>query len=120
MTREIIRFEPSLFKFLRDLKKNNERPWFKANKKRYEEELRGPMLRFIEEFAPHLEKISESFLADARPVGGSLFRIYAARPQLHPGRRQPETPAALFRPGASAHRGSQAQGFHSPRRDDRG
>jgi len=76
MTRENIRFEPSLFKFLRDLKKNNERPWFKANKKRYEEELRGPMLRFIEEFAPHLEKISESFLADARPVGGSLFRIY--------------------------------------------
>jgi uncharacterized protein (TIGR02453 family) len=69
-------FEPSLFKYLRDLKKHNERVWFKANKARYEDELRGPMLRFIEEFAPHLEKISEHFLADARPVGGSLFRIY--------------------------------------------
>ena len=34
------------------------------------------MLHFIEEFAPHLEKISEHFMADARPVGGSLFRIY--------------------------------------------
>ena len=74
--RENIRFEPSLFKYLRDLKNNNERPWFKANKARYEEELRGPMLRFIEDFAPHLEKISVHFLADARPVGGSLFRIY--------------------------------------------
>jgi len=69
-------FEPSLIKYLRDLKKNNERPWFKAHKARYEDELRGPMLHFIEEFAPHLEKISEHFMADARPVGGSLFRIY--------------------------------------------
>ncbi len=69
-------FEPSLFKYLRDLKKHNERPWFKANKGRYEDELRGPMLRFIEEFAPYLEKISEHFVADARPIGGSLFRIH--------------------------------------------
>jgi len=69
-------FEPSLFKYLRDLKKHNERPWFKANKARYEDELRSPMLQFIEDFAPHLEKISENFLADARPIGGSLFRIH--------------------------------------------
>ncbi len=74
--RENIRFEPSLFKYLRDLKKHNERVWFKANKPRYEAELRGPMLHFIEEFAPHLEKISEHFLADPRPIGGSLFRIH--------------------------------------------
>ncbi len=70
------RFEPSIFEYLRELKNNNERPWFQANKARYEDELRGPMLRFIEELAPHLEKISVHFMADARPVGGSLFRIY--------------------------------------------
>lgn len=69
-------FEPSLFKYLRDLKKHNERPWFKANKARYEDELRSPMLHFIEDFAPHLGKVSENFLADARPIGGSLFRIH--------------------------------------------
>ena len=69
-------FEPSLFKYLRDLKKHNERPWFKANKARYEDELRSPMLHFIEDFAPHLGKGSENFLADARPIGGSLFRIH--------------------------------------------
>ena len=34
------------------------------------------MLRFIEELAPQLEKISVHFMANARPVGGSLFRIY--------------------------------------------
>lgn len=69
-------FEPSLFQFLRDLKANNERAWFQANKTRYETELKGPMLRFIEGFAPYLEDISPHFLADPRPVGGSLFRIY--------------------------------------------
>jgi uncharacterized protein (TIGR02453 family) len=73
---ENFQFEPSLFKYLRDLKKHNERPWFKSHKPRYEAELRSPMLTFIEEFAPHLEKISEHFLADARPIGGSLFRIH--------------------------------------------
>ena len=69
-------FEPSLFKYLRDLKKCYERPWFKSHRPRYEDELRGPMLRFIEEFAPHLEKICEHLVTDSRPVGGSLFRIH--------------------------------------------
>src|SRR4029450_14100165 len=35
-----------------------------------------PALTFIEDFAPRLEKISPHFRADARPSGGSLFRIY--------------------------------------------
>jgi uncharacterized protein (TIGR02453 family) len=69
-------FSPALFKFLRDLKANNSREWFKANKPRYEEEVRQPALRFITDFAPHLGKISKFFRADPRPVGGSLFRIY--------------------------------------------
>jgi len=73
---ENISLEPSLFKFLRDLKKHNGRLWFKANKPRYAAVLRGPMLHFIEQYAPHLEKISEHFMADARPIGGSLFRIH--------------------------------------------
>ncbi|MBT7294107.1 MAG: DUF2461 domain-containing protein [Rhodospirillaceae bacterium] len=73
---QAFQFEPTLFKYLRDLKKHNERPWFKASKARYEDELRSPMLHFIESFAPYLEKVSENFLADARPIGGSLFRIH--------------------------------------------
>ena len=35
-----------------------------------------PALDFINAFAPRLEKISPHFRADARPSGGSLFRIY--------------------------------------------
>jgi uncharacterized protein (TIGR02453 family) len=69
-------FSPALFTYLRDLKKNNDRDWFKANKARYDEAVLEPALAFIEDFEPHLHAISPHFVADPRPVGGSLFRIY--------------------------------------------
>jgi uncharacterized protein (TIGR02453 family) len=69
-------FGPELFLFLADLRANNDREWFAANKQRYEEQLLEPALGFIDAFAPLLEKISPHFRADARPSGGSLFRIY--------------------------------------------
>ncbi len=69
-------FTPALFKFLRELAKNNEREWFQANKARYEKDVRDPMLAFIAALAPKLGKLSPHFKVDARPVGGSLFRIH--------------------------------------------
>ena len=69
-------FSPALFSFMRQLKKNNNREWFQANKKLYESDVRDPLLCFIDDFRPHLHKISPHFVADARPVGGSMFRIY--------------------------------------------
>ncbi len=69
-------FQPSFFKFLRDLKKNNNRLWFQANKERYELEVRNPLLDFIGEVGPHLRKISKNIVADNSPTGGSMFRIY--------------------------------------------
>jgi uncharacterized protein (TIGR02453 family) len=69
-------FGPELFSFLADLRANNDREWFAANRDRYEEHLLEPALAFINDFAPSLEKISPHFRADARPSGGSLFRIY--------------------------------------------
>jgi uncharacterized protein (TIGR02453 family) len=69
-------FGPELFSFLEDLRANNNREWFTANRDRYEEHLLEPALAFIDAFAPRLEKISPHFRADARPSGGSLFRIY--------------------------------------------
>jgi uncharacterized protein (TIGR02453 family) len=68
-------FTPALFAFLRELKENNDRDWFKANKRRYEEAVQEPALEFIAAFAPQLHQISPHFVADPRPVGGSLFRI---------------------------------------------
>ena len=69
-------FRPELFAFLEELKANNDREWFAANRDRYEEELLEPAMDFIAAFAPKLEKISPNFRADPRPSGGSLFRIY--------------------------------------------
>ncbi len=69
-------FRPELFQFLRELKANNEKEWFQANKHRYESEVKEPMLRFISDFAPYLRQISRHVVADPRPVGGSMFRIY--------------------------------------------
>jgi len=69
-------FTPALFKFMRDLESNNNRDWFATNKERYLNDLRDPALRFVVDFGSPLVKISPHFLADPRPNGGSLFRIY--------------------------------------------
>lgn len=66
----------ALFAFLRDLRDNNDREWFAANKGRYVADVRDPMLDFIEAFAAPLAEISPHFVADPRANGGSLFRIY--------------------------------------------
>jgi len=69
-------FSPELFSFLRQLEKNNSKAWFEKNRERYEDHVRAPMLRFISDFGPRLRKISKHVLADPRPNGGSMFRIY--------------------------------------------
>jgi len=69
-------FTPDFFKFLRDLGKHNNREWFQVNKWRYEEFVRNPLLRFIEDYGPRLHAMSPHFIADPRPTGGSLLRIY--------------------------------------------
>ena len=42
-------FTPALFTFLRDLKANNSRDWWLANKARYEDEIRRPMEQLLED-----------------------------------------------------------------------
>lgn len=69
-------FQPTLFEFLRQLKRHNNREWFAGNKERYKQVVVEPAMGFISGFAPHLAKLSPHFFADARPTRGSLFRIY--------------------------------------------
>ena len=69
-------FGPELFAFLAELRANNDRDWFAANKARYEAQVLEPSLAFIEDFGYRLESISPHFRADPRRVGGSLFRIH--------------------------------------------
>jgi uncharacterized protein (TIGR02453 family) len=76
MTSAAATITPRTFAFLRDLTLHNDRPWFDANKDRYVREVRDPLLRFVAAFAPRLARLSRHMVADPRPVGGSLFRIY--------------------------------------------
>ncbi|MDH3606965.1 MAG: DUF2461 domain-containing protein [Acidimicrobiia bacterium] len=69
-------FTKATYDFLTDLKENNNRNWFKANKDRYDAVIKEPALDFIEDFAKPLAKISKHFVADPSLQGGSLFRIY--------------------------------------------
>jgi uncharacterized protein (TIGR02453 family) len=69
-------FTPDLFRFLSRLKRNNNREWFLRHKDEYENCVRQPALRFIEDFAVPLRDLSPHLVADARPSRGSLFRIY--------------------------------------------
>jgi uncharacterized protein (TIGR02453 family) len=69
-------FSPELFRFLKQVKRHNNRDWFLANKARYQADVRDPCLRFITDFAPHLQGIAPRFAAVPKPTGGSLFRIY--------------------------------------------
>ncbi|MFC2077019.1 DUF2461 domain-containing protein, partial [candidate division KSB1 bacterium] len=69
-------FSGELFQFLEELKQNNNRDWFQANKGRYEDDVKKPWQSFILEFGPKLSEINPNFVADPSPVGGSMFRIY--------------------------------------------
>ena len=69
-------FQPALFRFLKELRKNNDRDWFHANKARFEQEVRDPMLGFITALKPRLARLSPHFVVDPRPIGGSLFRMH--------------------------------------------
>ncbi len=68
-------FTPDLFGFLKDLRAHNNRDWFLNNKERYERSVRAPFLRLIGDLGPRLKKISPHFIADPRPVGGSMSHI---------------------------------------------
>ncbi len=68
--------DQELFRFFRELAKNNDRDWFQRNKSRYGKTVKEPLLQFISDFGPHLRRINPHLVADPRPVGGSLFRIH--------------------------------------------
>jgi uncharacterized protein (TIGR02453 family) len=69
-------FPKDFFAFFRELKANNNRPWFEENKERFRSSVQAPMSEFIAAMAPRLANISKHFVADPRPNGGSMFRIY--------------------------------------------
>lgn len=50
-------FPPDTFQFLRELKENNTREWFHANKERYEQALREPLQALFQAVAPTMREL---------------------------------------------------------------
>ena len=69
-------FSKEFFDFFSELKTNNNREWFEANKPRFKDVVQGELSAFVSAMAPRLEKISPHYVADPRPNGKSIFRIY--------------------------------------------
>lgn len=69
-------FPRDFFNFFEALKNNNNRAWFSKNKDRYNESVVNPVSEFIVAIAPALGKISRHYVANPKPHGGSMFRIY--------------------------------------------
>lgn len=67
---------PDLFHFFRALRENNHRAWFQQHKPEYERAVRDPLTAFICAIGERLPGFAPHFVADPRPVGGSLFRIH--------------------------------------------
>lgn len=69
-------FTRDTMQFLMELRFNNNREWFEANRERFEKHCKAPMLAFITAVADPLRRVNRDVVADPRPNGGSMFRIY--------------------------------------------
>ena len=67
---------PKLFKFLKELKRNNNREWFTENKKRYEIDVKEAAVDLIDQLIKPLDKCAPMLEPIAKGHGGSLMRIY--------------------------------------------
>jgi len=103
-------FPADFLGFFRDLVRHNDREWFAANKDRYLASVQRPTLAFIAAMDLPLGRIADCFVADARPVGGSMFRIYRDTRFAHDKTPYKEHAACHFRhvAGKDAH----APGFY--------
>jgi uncharacterized protein (TIGR02453 family) len=70
------RFGPETIRFLEELRANNNREWFNANKGRYEEDVLDVALRFIQLMHDPLSEFAPHFTAVPKRMGGSLMRVY--------------------------------------------
>lgn len=66
-------FPKECIKFLKNLKKNNNRKWFTTNKQVYEDFVKIPMQSLIVELKPLLNTFAPEILVDPKK---SMFRIY--------------------------------------------
>jgi uncharacterized protein (TIGR02453 family) len=66
-------FSPDAMKFLKALKKNNDREWFQPRKETYEKEWRKPMIAMVEALQKDMLKFAPDYLQDPAKA---VMRIY--------------------------------------------
>jgi uncharacterized protein (TIGR02453 family) len=69
----MVRFSPKAISFLRALKRNNKREWFKERKDQYDALLQAPMIEMIERLAVDFRSFAPDLVASPKV---SLFRVY--------------------------------------------
>jgi uncharacterized protein (TIGR02453 family) len=90
-------FSRKTVSFLRALKKNNDREWFRARREQYETHVRTPMVAVVEQLAQDFRAIAPELIASPK---ASLFRVY--RDTRFSDNKKPlkTHAAAVFRPRA--------------------
>ena len=68
-----VMFTRKTVSFLRSLKRNNDREWFRAHKDDYERHVRGPMIEVVARLAGDMPSFAPELIADPKV---SLFRPY--------------------------------------------
>lgn len=66
-------FGKEAIQFLRDLEKNNNRDWFQAHKKRYEEYLKAPLAELVEAINKELVRFAPDHVTEPK---AAVYRIY--------------------------------------------
>src|SRR4051812_4581362 len=66
-------FTIKTIRFLRALKRNNDREWFRARKAQYEADVRQPMIALIGRLAADFKSFAPDFISEPKV---SLYRIY--------------------------------------------
>ncbi len=67
-------FGPKTTKFLRDLGRHNEKAWFDAHRREYEQYYLEPAKAFVEAVGPKLQKLAPNLVWEPR-VNSSIFRV---------------------------------------------
>jgi uncharacterized protein (TIGR02453 family) len=70
---EFAGFRPAALRFLRSLRRNNNREWFARHRETYEAELRAPLAALVEEVDVRLATLAPEIVGDPKR---SLFRIH--------------------------------------------
>jgi uncharacterized protein (TIGR02453 family) len=97
-------FTSDTLRFLRALKRNNDREWFKARRDDYDRHVRGPLLAIIERLAVDFPKFAPDVVASPK---ASLYRIYRDT-RFSADKRPLKTHAAAVFPwkGMARHQGA--------------